>query len=142
MIRLGVCVSLAALASCTSSPRSTPGGAGSQGSAAGSAVVPPPAAPLVVTDRASAQASAGKQVEVRGTADDAKLGALITVGTLYVYCLGVDRWPAAVAGKTVAARGLLEHTDEFAEERDPNLPSAGTAGAVWVLRACVFEGPQ
>ena len=132
MNRLCVFVSLAALASCSS--RSTPAGAGS-----GTAVTPPPPAPIVVGDVDGARAAAGKQVEVRGTADDAKLGAEVTAGSLIVYCIGLDRWPAAVAGKQVVARGLLESTDEFAEESDPALPSAGTSGAVWVLRSCTFD---
>lgn len=128
-------VGCAGLASCTAGHKSPPG---EVGSTTGGGLP----APIVVTDAASAQASAGKQVEVRGTADDAKLGAEVTVGKLVVYCLGVDRWPAAVAGKAVVARGLLESTTEFAEERDPNLPSAGTSGAVWVLRSCTFEPPR
>lgn len=138
MRRLGIFVPLAAvagLASCTAGHKSPPGEVGSTTSGG----APPP---IVITDVASAQANAGKQVEVRGTADDAKLGAEVSVGPLVVYCIGVDRWPAALAGKPVVARGLLESTTEFAEESDPNLPSAGTTGAVWVLRSCTFEPPR
>ncbi len=127
-------VGCAGLAACTAGHKSPPG---EVGSTTGGGLP----APIVVTDAASATASAGKQVEVRGTADDAKLGAEVTVGKLVVYCTGVDRWPSTIAGKTVVARGLLESTTEFAEDSDPNLPSAGTSGAVWVLRACTYTAP-
>ena len=132
MMRLGILVAIVGvggLAACNAGHKSPQGEVGSTSSGGVPAVL----------DQASAQANAGKQVEVRGTADDAKLGAEVTVGKLVVYCLGVDRWPAAVAGKAVIARGKLESTTEFAEESDPSLPSAGTSGAVWVLRACTFE---
>lgn len=133
-------VGLAALAAC-SGGKATPAGSGSQvppgsGSAAAAAE------PAVVTDAAALSAHAGAQVEVRGTADDAKLGAEVTLGATPVYCLIDQRWPADIAGKPVAARGRLEQTTEFADEPDPALPGAGTAAAVWVLRGCVFEGPK
>lgn len=133
MKRASVFVSLgfAVVGACSNGHRST-GGAGS-----GSVVTP--AAAIVVADVAAAQAAAGKQVEVHGTAGDAKLSAVVTLGTTPVYCLGLDRWPADRLDRPVVARGLLESTTEFAEESDPNLPSAGTAGAVWVLRSCTFD---
>jgi hypothetical protein len=132
-------IAAAGLAACTGGGKSAPGAGSQVPNGAGSGAV---AAPAVVTDVASAEANVGKQVEVRGVADDAKLGAEVTAGTLVVYCLLDQRWPADVAGKQVAARGLLERTDEFAAEPDPALPSAGTSGAVWVLRGCAFEGPK
>lgn len=131
---LALAVSVA-LAACSNGSRPPTAGSGSQGSGGSAAVAP--VAPLVA-DEASLAASAGKLVEVRGTADNAKLGAEVTVGRTPVYCTGLDRWPADVAGTTVTARGTLEQTDEFSEESDPALPSAGTRGAVWVLRSCAL----
>ena len=138
MLRLAALVSLGMLAACPGGA-STPAGGGG-GTGAGSQV-----APAVVTDRASAEAAAGRQAEVRGVADDAMLGAEVTVGegkTMPVYCEGLDRWPAALAGTQVVARGLLEQTMEFAAEEDPALPSAGTSGAVWILRSCTYQAAE
>lgn len=136
MRRLLTLVSIAALAACSNGSRPPTAGSGSQGSAGSAAV---PAAGTMVADEASLAANTGKLVDVRGTADNAKLGAEITVGRTPVYCTGTDRWPADVAGQTVTARGTLEQTDEFSEESDPALPSAGTRGLVWVLRSCTLK---
>jgi len=98
-----------------------------------------PAAPAVVTDKATATANAGKQVEVHGTARDAKIGAaVLTEDRLVVYCLGTDRWPPEIEGNPVIAKGLLEQTDEFAADGAAGEASAGTTGAVWVLRGCEY----
>ena len=135
MRRLLTLVAIAALAACSNGSRPPTAGSGSAGSqgSAGSA------AGTMVADEASLAANTGKLVDVRGTADNAKLGAEITVGRTPVYCTGTDRWPADVAGQTVTARGTLEQTDEFSEESDPALPSAGTRGLVWVLRSCTLK---
>jgi len=133
---------LAALvvAACSSTPRPVdPGsGAGSgsgSGSTAGSGSAAP-AAPVLVPDRATAEAHQGEQVEIHGMAGNAMLGAAVVVGPGFVvYCLGYDSW-AAVAGQQVVARGTLELTTEFAADSDGDEPAAGTSGAVWVLRGC------
>ena len=96
----------------------------------------------MITDASALEAHAGAQVEVRGTADDAMLGAEVSLGRVPVYCLIDQRWPADVAGTQVAARGRLERTTEYAPEPDPALPSTGAPGAIWVLRDCIFEGPK
>ena len=114
-----------------------PGSAGSAGSAtAGSAQEAGAAGPVVVTDADGARAHAGQRVAVQGTARDAKLGGVILNGGFVVYCLGVESWPSDVHGKAVTGRGTLEETTEFQAADDE---SAGTQGAVWVLRACEYE---
>lgn len=131
MIRVAPLALYVTLAACNGGKG---GGAAGPGSGTGSG-----AAPVVVTDVAGLDGAAGKQAEVRGVADDAMLGAEVTLGRTPVYCRGLERWPAELAGKQVVARGLLESTMEFAPEQDPALPSAGTNGAVWVLRGCTYE---
>lgn len=106
----------------------------------GSGSAPPPPAPAAetatVTDGDGATAHAGKLVDVKGTARDAKLGAAVVATSLVVYCLGHDRWPNDVFGKPVTAHGKLEQTTEFDA---PDATSAGTSGAVWVLRDCTYQ---
>ncbi|NVB78381.1 MAG: hypothetical protein HOV81_08320 [Kofleriaceae bacterium] len=101
---------------------------------------PPPSPPAVetatVTDGDGATANAGKLVDVKGTARDAKIGAAVVATSLVVYCLGHDRWPNDVFGKPVTAHGKLEQTTEFAA---PDATTAGTSGAVWVLRDCTYQ---
>ena len=41
---------------------------------------------IKITDVASAQAALGKRVRIEGTADNAKLGAIVLVGDLVVFC--------------------------------------------------------
>lgn len=95
---------------------------------------------IAVVDGASAHAAIGRQVEVRGTAAATKLAPSVMAGDLIVYCLGLDAWPAAVAGKQVVARGRLDRTDEYEARRGAGGEhSAGTDGPVYVLRACRYE---
>jgi hypothetical protein len=129
-----------ALAIACSGKRTTPVPPGSGSAEPGSAVVVDAAPvttgpPVAIGDRAAADANVGKVVEVRGTAKNAKLAAVVMAGDLVVYCLGVDSWPTKLTNGEVTARGKLEHTDEFAAD----LGTAGTAGKVYVLRACAYE---
>lgn len=111
----------------------TGGGHAPQGGGSQTAAAP---APLAVTDVASAEAALGKLVEVRGQADDAMLGAEITVGRVPFYCDGVDRWPSDITGTQVVARGTLARAE--AEETDPALPSSGATAATWHLQGCQY----
>ena len=131
MTRLAV--SFALLAACSSSKPSEPTTPNGSGSATPTAN----AAPAVVTDDTGAKANAGAVVDVKGTARDAKLGAVVVASSLVVYCLGVEHWPDDVFGKPVTAHGKLEQTTEFAAQDET---SAGTTGPVWVLRDCKY-GP-
>lgn len=78
---------------------------------------------------------AGADVTVAGTARDAKLGAVIvTEDDEVVYFLGLDRWPADVAGMRIVAHGTLEQTDRFTATTGPSGEvGQGTSGPVWVL---------
>lgn len=117
---------LVAIVACASSP------ATSIASTAGPAPI--------VTDPATAEAHAGAHVEVRGTARDAKISAVIVGGGgLVVYCLGVERWPAATSGQPIVAHGTLERSSAFEAEHGPNGEvDQGTSGPVWVLRDCAI----
>lgn len=95
-----------------------------------------------MTDLASAKVSRGKQVTVRGTAKQAKLGPVVVAADLVVYCMGMAEWPETLSNKPVTAHGLLQQTDEFAAHQDPNGEvSAGTEGSVFVLRECGYDQP-
>jgi hypothetical protein len=113
-----------------------PGGGAGTGGEGSAIATPEPTAPAVVTDLAGAEAAEGKAAEVHGTARDAKLGAAVVASGLVVYCLGVESWPSEVHGSAVRASGRLEQTEELAA---PDPTSAGTAGAVWVLRDCRYD---
>jgi hypothetical protein len=93
--------------------------------------------PAFVSDAASAQAHAGKQVAVRGTARDAKLGPAIVAGDTVVYCPDIGSWPAELRGKAVKALGRLEHSADFSAAGTEI--SAGTDGPVWVLHDCRID---
>ncbi len=148
--RLAVALVCAAgLVACGSTPPPLDHGSGSAvpvGSAdsgsSGPATAPvpdAPAGPATVTDDASATANAGRTVEVHGTARTAKLApAVLTDSGLVVYCLGLERWPAEVDREAVIAKGTLEQTSEFEAHGAAGEASAGTGGAVWVLRECTY----
>ena len=58
-----------------------------------------------------------------------------------VYCMGTgrDEWPDDVDGREVVVQGTLVETDEFAARATPGgEQSAGTDGAVMVLRGCAL----
>ena len=101
-----------------------------------STVAPAP----IVTDPATAEAHAGAYVEIRGSARDAKISAVIVGGGGFVvYCVGVDRWPAANLGQPIVARGTLERSSDFEAHHGPNGEvNQGTSGPVWVLRDCAI----
>jgi hypothetical protein len=89
---------------------------------------------VLVKDDASARASIGRRVRVRGVAHGGKLSAVIG-GDLHVYCLDRDRWPDELEGQLVEAEGVLEVTDEFAATEGPGGEiTQGTSGADLVLR--------
>jgi hypothetical protein len=133
-MRFGVVAAL--LAAACSSPAHPPT---DPGSGSGSGSVSDPGAADVV-DATTAKAAVGKQVIVRGTAKAAKLGPVVIVADLVVYCLSFPDWPAGVSGQHVAAHGLLQLTDEFASQKGPNGEvSEGTSGSVFVLRECGYD---
>jgi len=100
------------------------------------AEVPPPATAIEVTDSDSADAATGQAVEVRGLAQDAKLGAAIVGPDLVVYCEGDDAWPDHLRGQTVIASGTLVRRDTAATVADDGAVSAGTNGPSWFLQDC------
>lgn len=126
--------------SATGSSEAPPAGSSAGSAAAPVAVAVAAATPVVVQDRAGADAQLGKPAVVRGTAKNAKLAAAIVAGDLVVYCLGVASWPSSVANRAITARGTLEHTSEFSAPAGDEA-SAGTSGPVYVLRTCAYE-PQ
>lgn len=138
--RIAVALITAALAACTGSTRTgaTPPPTGSAPAPGSAAIVP--ATPSIITEGRAAEEHLGERVEVRGTAKNAKISAVVVAGDLIVYCLGVDSWPSAIANSQVAAHGTLEQTSEFAAPQDGE--SAGTAGAVYVLRSCEYQASQ
>lgn len=90
-----------------------------------------------MSDADGAKAHVGQEVDVRGTARDAKLGPVIVVASgTPIYCLGVPEWPDKVSGKDVVGHGKLELTDEFTAKQPD---AAGTGGPVYVLRACQYK---
>lgn len=132
--RVAAAAAIAFIAAC-GHPQTTAGGAGSgtaTGSGSGSGT-----GSGVVTDEASAKAEVGHEVDVQGTARDAKLAAAILAHGQVIYCLGLDEWPDAVSGKDIVAHGKLELTDEFTVK--PGEAKAGTNGPVYVLRACQYK---
>jgi hypothetical protein len=93
--------------------------------------------PIVVTDLVGARDAIGKRAKVVGTAQNAKLGAVIEDEDLLVYCLDRDSWPKDVTGTRVAVLGTIEWTEEFAAARSPTGEiSAGTDGGIFVIRHC------
>jgi hypothetical protein len=94
----------------------------------------------VVSDGAAAQAQLGNSVDVKGTAGNAKLGAVITSGDLVVYCDRLPQWSAELDGKPVTGHGVLEHRADAKAQQGPNGEiSQGTNGPIWVLRNCTVN---
>lgn len=119
---------------------SSDGGGGTGPS--GTAPAPSASGAPVVSDSDSAKAAIGKTVQVAGTALNAKLGPVVSVGGLVVYCFGRQEWSTAQVGTQITVTGTLEQTDEFKAEVGPDgEQSAGTGGRDYVIRDCKIEGP-
>ena len=87
-----------------------------------------------------AEKALGKRVRIRGTAQNAKLGAIVLGEGLMVYCQGMDSRPGDRVGKPVTVSGVLERTDDFKEVVGPKGErNQGTAGGDYVLRGPVVE---
>lgn len=76
----------------------------------------------------------GKNVTVRGTAQNAKLGAIVLIDDLPVYVDGLEEWKATLIGKPIEVTGTLAksggpsiQTNEFGGV------SAGTGGPIYTL---------
>jgi hypothetical protein len=83
---------------------------------------------------ADLKAMQGQRVTLRGTAADAKMGAVILVEEEPVYLTDLDFWPAALRGKRVRATGLLK----LRKNAPDPLPEDGGAiqgawGDAWLL---------
>ena len=86
-----------------------------------------------------AAAALGQTVRITGTAQNAKLSAVVQTGDLVVYCLDRPSWKDR-AGKPVSVEGKLEQTREFeAQVDDGGAISQGTGGPVFVIRACTVK---
>ena len=93
-----------------------------------------------VGDITGVTANVGKQVRVRGTAQNDKLSAVIEAHGVTVYCLDVEGGPPERVGKLATIEGSLERTDQFTARPSDGLASQGTSGSIFVLRHCAL-GP-
>lgn len=143
MDRRGVALAAAlTLAACVKKQdeagKPTPG----PGTAPTGATAPPPTtAPIAVTDVASAKAALGKRVRIAGTADNAKLGAIVLVGDLVVFC--TDRaggWDER--NQPIVVEGTLTYDEgQPAPTPGPNgEQSAGAAGGFFRMDCNVVGG--
>lgn len=89
-----------------------------------------------IDDVAGATAAVGARVQVKGTAQNDKLSAVIEARAVTVYCLDLQGWPADQVGKPAAIEGTLERTDQFAARPSDGLASQGTTGSLFVIRRC------
>lgn len=60
---------------------------------------------------------AGRRVRLAGVARDAKGGAVLLVEDTPIYLVGLERWPAEVHGKRVAAGGTVALTQHLPEAK-------------------------
>ncbi len=106
---------------------------------AAAAAAAPPEVPVLVATAAQATAALGQRVRLLGTADDAKLSAVVQSEALVVYCMGrgadglltESRWPADVVGQAVAVTGTLEQSEQFTATVAPDgAISQGTEGPI------------
>lgn len=89
----------------------------------------------MIGDSGSSKNALGKTVQIEGTAQNAKLSAVVISPGMMVYCLDRAEWPADLVGKKVTVRGVLEQTDDFKAVKSPTGEhSAGTMGGDLVLR--------
>lgn len=87
-------------------------------------------AAIAIDSEASARAAIGKRVRISGTADNAKLGAVVVVNDLVVYCSHrTDGWDER--GRAVVVEGVLERSEGEAVRAPDGTMSAGIEGPVF-----------
>lgn len=79
--------------------------------------------------------SLDRPVVIRGTAENAKAGAVVVTDLdEAVYLQDLDEWPDDLLGKRVAAEGTLRRRRIYPQiEMDDGVPSQGMSGEPWVL---------
>jgi hypothetical protein len=99
----------------------------------------PPGAEVIVQHHGDLDRAIGKRVRVVGTAENAKLSAVVLLDAQPIYCLELSAWPEANRGRRVEVVGLLDRTDRFtAKVGEGGAVSQGTAGPIFVLRQVTF----
>jgi hypothetical protein len=92
---------------------------------------------ITVKSVEAAQKALGQRVRVEGTAQNAKISAVVMVEGTPIYCLDRESWPDDLTGKPVTIEGTLEQTSELQAKTSPSGEvSQGTAGPILVLRKC------
>ena len=84
---------------------------------------------------------AGSVVTLRGTAQDAKGGAVLVLPSGEpIYLRGVDAWPAALSGKAVQVSGLLKKEKHLPDPitKDGQL-AQGAFGLQWTVENPSFQ---
>lgn len=81
-----------------------------------------------------------KLVTIEGTAQNAKISAVVVSPEGVVYCLNFREWPSHVVGKRIRVKGVLETTDEFAAKTNSQGEiTQGSAGGDLVMRQCDYQ---
>jgi hypothetical protein len=84
-----------------------------------------------------AQKAVGQRVRVEGTAQNAKISAVVMCEGTPIYCLDRPSWSDDLTGKPVVVEGTLEKTSELQAQTAPSGEvSQGTDGPILVLRKC------
>jgi hypothetical protein len=94
---------------------------------------------LRIDSVASARAAIGKRVRLEGTADNAKLGAVVVKGDLVVYCVDrKDGWDQR--NLPVIVEGVLDHTSRArARTGSDGSISAGTGDPIFEMTCDVVR---
>lgn len=97
--------------------------------------------PATTREKAMAT-STDSRTTVRGTAQNAKAGAVIvTASNEAVYLGGLDSWPNEVTGKPVTATGILTTVNHPKPVTGDGLPMAGMEGIQTILRDAQWTSP-
>jgi hypothetical protein len=104
---------------------------------------PGPAPPRAQPERRPAASVSSTRLEttVRGTARDAKAGAVvITADQRVVYVEGLTSWPGGVSGRQVAVTGVLQRKKSIPDPVGPDGSIAqGAVGEQEVLTSPVWQ---
>jgi hypothetical protein len=81
--------------------------------------------------------SLDREVSIRGTAQNAKAGPLLTIGAEDVILIrGMDQWDAEVIGKEVMVEAVVRRVPGYPKAGPPGkrtMQGSATGGDIWVL---------
>jgi len=104
---------------------------------------PPAASPPAATAVAAPAAAPAAKTTIRGVAQNAKGGAVVVSDGGPVYVVGLESWPAALAGRQVEVTGVVRQRKHLPDPVGPgNTVALGAWGDQTVIEGATWKAAE